>query len=215
MVGEGDTPRRSVLDRRLLRINGHIFRQLLRLDTLHDRDGVSSRRVTLCEPFVVAANLGARSEGVPSDHDPEAVGFEWDSDLVGISKTLLSLHGVRTSLAEFLTHPDYAGDLYIPPDAYHTQFAEVCLDHCDPSVSNMCVENFFIPSLSSKYGYLFMLLYIERKIGGLLLHTRNGSSIYSAHKQRRRYWRNSWIFALVRGLPRVCQRAIRRRKFDQ
>jgi hypothetical protein len=59
---------------------------------------------------------------------------------VGISQTLLSLHGVRTSLAEFLTHPDYAGDLYIPPDAYHTQFAEVCLDHCDPAVSNMCVE---------------------------------------------------------------------------
>lgn len=213
MVAEGDGASRSVLDWRLLCINGHIFQQLLRLDTFHDRDGVSSRRVTLCEPFVVAANLGARSEGLPSDSDPDEVGFEWDSDLVRISKTLLSLHGVRTSLTEFLTHPGYAGDLYIPPDAYHTQFAEVCLDHCDPAVSNMCVEKFSTPSLSSKD--IFMLRYIERKIGGLLLHTWNGSSIYSAHKRRQGYWRDSVIFDLVHGLPRVCQRGIRRRKLDR
>jgi len=135
---------------------------------------------------------------------------------MGISKTLLSLHGVRTSLTEFLTHPDYAGDLYIPPGTYHTQFAEICLDYCDPAVSKMCVE-IPLPLLCLEIdGYLFMLCYIERKIGGLLLHTRNGSSIYAAHKRRQGYWRNSWIFALVHGLPRVIgQRAIRFRKFNR
>ena len=106
------------------------MQQILRLDTFHGPDGTPSCRVTLCEPFVVAGNLKARSEGLPPDlaqRDPETMGFESDSDLVGVSKTLFSLHGVHTYLAEFLTHPDYAGDLYISPDAYHLQFAEVCL----------------------------------------------------------------------------------------
>jgi hypothetical protein len=128
---------------RLLSINGRILQQILRIDTFHDPDGASSRRVTLCEPFLVAANLWSKSESFPSDvpqRDPETTGFDSDSDLVGISETLFSLHGVRNSLAEFLTHPDYAGDLYISPDAYHTQFAKICLTHCDPAMSNMCVE---------------------------------------------------------------------------
>ena len=59
---------------------------------------------------------------------------------MGISNTLLSLHGVRTSLARFLTHPHCAGDLYIPPETYYTQFAEFCLYHCDLAVSDMYVE---------------------------------------------------------------------------
>ena len=46
------------------------------------------------------------------------------------------LRSVRTSLAKFLT----------PRHSYHTQFAEICLDHCDPAVSNMCVDEFFFPS---------------------------------------------------------------------
>ena len=194
-------------------INRRILQQILRIDIFHDHDGASSRRVTLCEPFLVAANLWPRSD-LPQ-RNPNTIGFESDSDFVGISQTLLSLHGVRTSLAEFLTDRDYAGDLYIPPDAYHTQFAEVCLDHCDPAVSNMCVENSSTLSLSSIYRYLFMPRCIERKIGGPLLRIRNGSSIYSAHKQRQGYWQSSWISGLVHGSQRVCQRVIRRRKFDR
>ena len=216
MRGQGDRTRRSSLDRRLLCINRRILQQILRIDTFHDRDGASSRRVTLYEPFVVAATLWSKSENLLSGlprrtSDLETMGFEVDSDLVGISETLLSLHGIRTSLAEFLTHPDYAGDLYIPPDVYHTQFAEICLDYCDSTVSNMCVEILLFCVVW--IFYLSWLRYIERGIGGLTLHIRNGSSIYSAHKQRRGYWRNSWIFGLVHGLPRVCQR--RRRKLDR
>jgi len=76
----------------------------------------------------------------PAQLDPETMEIEYDSDMVGISKTLLLLHGVRTYLAEFLTHPDYAGDLYIPVDAYYSRFAEVCLYHCEPPLFNKCVE---------------------------------------------------------------------------
>ncbi|KAF8878475.1 hypothetical protein CPB84DRAFT_330795 [Gymnopilus junonius] len=43
----------------------------------------------------------------------------------------------QASLTSFLTKKERAGPLYLPASVYHTQMAEICLDRCNPHVSDL------------------------------------------------------------------------------
>ncbi|KAF9479757.1 hypothetical protein BDN70DRAFT_993210 [Pholiota conissans] len=127
----------SKFDEILILASTHIYHQILWAEPCER----GQERITLREPFSSVAS--PRTSMSPSSTSDDAASGENDVDgddagfhIMGsnrrISGTLLALHGVRLSLLEFLTSATYAGPLYIPALEYHTQLAEICLDHCDP-----------------------------------------------------------------------------------
>ncbi|KAF8958167.1 hypothetical protein BDZ97DRAFT_67058 [Flammula alnicola] len=126
--------------------NNRIYRQILRIESF----GKNGEIVTLCEPFLVAASPRRFRMGSEPSNSSNALVCELDhsghKNTRRVSETLLALHGVRFSLSEFLTRRDCAGPLYIPAQVYHTQFAEICLDRCDPLLSDMTGDWRILPS---------------------------------------------------------------------
>lgn len=136
-------------DDMLVRANNQIYRQILQIEPC----GRGQETITLCKPFAIAASPRRSMTGSGSTTPDPAAGDSGVSEAddgaglqqqqhMGsspkrrISGTLLALHGVRFSLLAFLTSANDAGPLYIPAQEYHTQFAEICLDRCDPLVSD-------------------------------------------------------------------------------
>ena len=119
-----------IVQRQLVYISDRIYGQILEIDTLPH----GQRVITIRKSFVAALsrNTAVAEMGGPL---PSTSG----SSPLTVSDTLLALHGLRASLTSFLTKPNRAGDLFLPPALYHTQMAEICLDRCDPFTADMLV----------------------------------------------------------------------------
>ncbi|KAH9478600.1 hypothetical protein JR316_0009057 [Psilocybe cubensis] len=111
-------------------ISTHIYTQILQVDT----PVTGGRIITIYEPFRIAINRDLASK-TPSTLSPPPSPM-YPEQLM-ISETLLSMHGIRSSLLAFLTKPERAGKWCFTPVEYHTQSAEICLEHCDPFVSDI------------------------------------------------------------------------------
>ncbi|KDR79877.1 hypothetical protein GALMADRAFT_1166872 [Galerina marginata CBS 339.88] len=123
----GSKDERHGFKKQLIDISNQIYHQILEVEVSEG----GRKTITLRKPFLAALPLSSvRVEpGSPSSPPPSK------SDAIRISETLLALHGVRASLLSFLTKPERAGEMHIAVGIYHSQFAELCLDYCDPSFS--------------------------------------------------------------------------------
>lgn len=128
------------LEALFMRSNNEIYLRMLALE--FSEDG-KTQTITLCEPFLTCVDpRRSTSMPTPSGKDMGNLGGGTDTVRVSphstrISEALLALHALRHSLLAFLTQEACAGPFYIPAGVYHTQFAEICLDHCDPLMSDM------------------------------------------------------------------------------
>lgn len=112
-------------------ISVKIYNQILQVHTL-DNGG---KLIAVADPFLVAISREFTSD-TPSVLSPPPTPAS-EGELV-ISETLLSLSGIRSSLLGFFTRPDRAQTtMRFSPDVYHTQFAEICLKYCDPSLNDV------------------------------------------------------------------------------
>ncbi|KDR79883.1 hypothetical protein GALMADRAFT_241992 [Galerina marginata CBS 339.88] len=123
----GSKDERHGFKKQLIDISNQIYHQILEVEVSEG----GRKTITLRKPFLAALPLSSVTvePGSPSSPPPSK------SDAIRISETLLALHGVRASLLSFLTKPDRAGEMHIAVGIYHSQFAELCLDYCDPSFS--------------------------------------------------------------------------------
>ena len=121
------------------RSNNEIYLHMLALE--FSGDG-KTQTITLCEPFLACVDP-RRSTSMPTPSGKDVGNSDGGTtmcvspDSTRISEALLALHALRHSLLAFLTQEACAGPFYIPTDVYHTQLAEICLDHCDPLMSDM------------------------------------------------------------------------------
>ena len=123
------------LQHKLCTLTDRIYNQIL---CLNGSNGKAI--VTICPPILASIEYDIRlihssaSELQPIFQVPVLEPYHFDdpcnAKATGVSHDLLFLRSLNASLTKHLTNRTRSKNLYVDPNTYHTQMAELCLDRC-------------------------------------------------------------------------------------
>ncbi|KAF8162767.1 hypothetical protein B0H34DRAFT_692893 [Crassisporium funariophilum] len=119
-----DSEHKKAVKGRLFRITGRIYQQILYMQHSDNQTAITLR-APLAD--IVRRSKYTRPETPHLESIPMAPP---GSKPTVISDVFFFCEGQLLFVAEFLTDPERAGELYINADVYHTQLAEAWLDRC-------------------------------------------------------------------------------------